>query len=111
MTTRRARRMTLNRAAVLRHLFRHPEQPTWSYHLSRQTHVENGLVGRILAQLEADGFATSWWAGPEGSDAGPRRHWFRLTPAAAHLRFEVLAFLATDLDSDEHADVLDIARS
>lgn len=89
-----ARRMTLNRAAVLRFLLRHPEEATWSYQVARQTHVENGLVGRFLSQLEADGYATSWWAGRDRTADGPRRHWYQLTAAGRALRAEVLAFLA-----------------
>lgn len=103
--------MTLSRAAVLRYLLRRPDEPTWSYHASRQTLVENGLVGRVLTQLEVDGFATSWWAGPDGSDVGPRRHWYLLTPAGRALRAEVLAFLDGDLDPGHHPDVLAIARA
>jgi hypothetical protein len=92
---RTSRRMTLNRAAVLRYLLRQPHQPTWSYHVAQRTHVETGMVARVLIQLEHDGYATSWWAGPAGSDVdvGPRRHWFLLTGDGLLLRAEVLAFL------------------
>lgn len=103
--------MTLNRAAVLRGMLRRPGEAIWSYELSRRTHVENGLVGRILGQLETDGFATSWWAGRSATSDGPRRHWYRLTGEALGLRAEVLAFLAGDIDPGHYQDVLVIARA
>jgi hypothetical protein len=93
--------MTTNRATVLAHLLGRSGEGFWSYDVSKNTGVETGLVGRILAGLEAEGYATSWWAGRDGSDGsadGPRRHWFRLTERAQDLGADVSAFLHPDGD-------------
>lgn len=90
----RPRRMTLNRAAVIRCLLRQPEVPVWSYDVAKRTGVETGLVARILNGMEGDGYVGSWWASKDQTNQGPRRHWFYLTPEGRALRAEVLAFLA-----------------
>lgn len=85
--------MSRTRAKVLAVVLAHPRDPFWAYGIAREIGVEPGLVGRVLTGLEEDGYATSWWAGADADADGPRRHWYRLTPAAQGLSAELDSFL------------------
>jgi len=109
--TRYRTRMTVPRAAVLQYLYQNPQAPSWSYRVAKATRLDPGQTGRILARLEADGLATSWWGGKTKSSDGPRRHWFRLTLRGMALRAEVLTFLCGDVVAGPDPTVLAEARA
>lgn len=91
--TRRPHRMTTNRAKVLGLVLARPAAPFWAYGVAKTIAVEPSLVGRVLAGLEEDGLAVSWWAGADAHADGPRRHWYRLTDSAQGLSAQVDAVL------------------
>lgn len=87
--------MNRSRARALAHMLADPETPRWAYTMAGEIGSNISSLQRTLHLLEAEGLVTSWWMGPNGSDSGPRRHCFKLTPAGLAKRTEVLAALVS----------------
>lgn len=95
---------TMPTKAVARELLRRPTETRWSREMSfaikanTGNDIRRGTVGRILSQMETEGWLTGWYESRDDCRTRLPRHYFTITDDGLS---ELHKFLGIEQEEDE----------